>query len=96
MEFEDFLFGLLENAVREMQASETSAKYIPGKGAIISIDGKASDVTILSLILARKVILDSPTSFEHYCEMLKRAVTKDMDNEIEGIKDIFIDVCIKN
>ena len=96
MEFEDFLFGLLENTIRTVQASEVSAKYVPGKGTIISIDGKGSDVTILSLIIARRIILDSPTSIEQYCEMLKQAVAKDMENELEDTKDIFIDVCVKN
>lgn len=96
MEFKDFLFRLLENAVRMVQASEVSAKYVPDKGTIISIDGKGSDVTILSLIIARRIILDSPTSIEQYCEMLKQAVAKDMENELEDTKDIFIDVCVKN
>lgn len=95
MELKDFLFGLLEGAVRDMQASEVSAKYMPGKGAEITVEGKASDVTILSLILARKVIMGSPTTVEEYYEMLKRAVAKDVENEIKDIKEIFIDVCIK-
>ena len=96
MDIEEILNTILATKMTAIEPSHVMAEFVKGKGVEVGISGRGVDIIILSLIISRRIIKDTPTSYEEYCKVLKKAVEKEMEqkDELIEIQKIFKDVCV--
>lgn len=96
MEIDKLLNMIIATKVFEIEPTVVSAEFCKEDGTDINIKGRTADISILTLILARRIIKDTAISYENFCEILKRAVEEEMEinEELMRTQALFNDVCI--
>ena len=80
---------MVKLGILNFEDAETTARFNNG-GFCVSATGRGTDMLILSLVLAKKILKKTGYSSEKYCKTLERALLE--DGEVEEIMDIFSDI----
>ena len=80
---------MVKLGILNFEDAETTARFNNG-GFYVSATGRGTDMLILSLVLAKKILKKTGYSSEKYCKTLERALLE--DGEVEEIMDIFSDI----
>lgn len=88
----EILNKLIKLNILNFEDAETTARFNNG-GLCVSATGRGTDMLILSLVLAKKILKETGYSSEKYCKTLERALLEDV--EIEEMMDIFSDISME-
>lgn len=85
----EILNKMVKLDILNFKDAETTARFNNG-GCCVSATGRGTDMLILSLVLAKKILKETGYSSEKYCKTLERALLE--DGEVEEMMDIFSDI----
>ena len=85
----EILNKMVKLNILNFEDAETTARFNNG-GFCVSATGRGTDMLILSLVLAKKILKETGYSSEKYCKTLERALLE--DGEVEEMMDIFSDI----
>lgn len=85
----EILKDMVKLKILNFEDAETTAWFNNG-GFCVSATGRGTDMLILFLVLAKKILKETGYSSEKYCKTLERALLE--DGEVEKMMDIFSDI----
>ena len=88
----EILNNMIKLDILNFKDAETTARFNNG-GFCVSATGRDTDMLILSLVLAKKILKETGYSSEKYCKTLERALLEDGEGSgVEEMMDIFSDI----
>ena len=85
----EILNNMVKLDILNFKDAETTARFNNG-GFCVSATGRGTDMLILSLVLAKKILKETGYSSEKYCKTLERALLE--DDGVKEMMDIFSDI----
>ena len=88
----EILNEMVKLDILNFKDAETTARFNNG-GFCVSATGRGTDMLILSLVLAKRILKETGYSSEKYCKTLERALLEeDEGSGVEEMMDIFSDI----